>query len=242
MIGALNDFVFAGRTAGEALTTLVRGGRGIISRDMIEVMKLLVDAEMRMFKGLNVRGIFLQNIVTDLLLGIGNKEVFIEFAEHVKKRYDVDPAFNSMNMPALVGFLIDCGIENPIICSSINKAGYFMSPNKEAYEKALAVNSFRPMAMSILASGAVSTRQAVEYVTSFKNIRSIVFGASSKAHILETKEIIDSCWADGKGEIKTIAAAQPDKSRRLSGLRTDGSTLRLDVGIKKNKESANTNR
>ena len=241
IIGALNDFVFVG-PVGQVLGRIARGAMSVVNRDMMESMKLLVDVEMGMFRDLNVRGIFLQNIVTDLLLGMGNKEVFIEFAEHVKKRYGVDPGFNTMNMPALAGFLIDCGIENPIVCSSINKAGYFMSPNKEAYEKALAVNSFRPMAMSIFASGAVSTREAVEYVASQKNIRSIVFGASSKAHILETKEIIDSCWADGRIQIKSIAAARPDTARRLTTSETDGSTLRLKMESSKNKERMNTDR
>jgi len=227
MIGALNDFVFAGRSVGQALHTVVRGGLTVINRDMIEVMKILVDAEMRMFQGLNVKAIFLQNIITDLLLGIGAKQVFVEFADHIKKTYGVDPGFNSMNMPALASFLIDCGIENPIICSAFNKAGYFISPSKEAYEKALAADSFRPIAMSILASGAVSPQEAVEYVTSFKNIRSIVFGASSKAHILKTKEIIDSCWGSRVVQIKSVAAARPDRTRQSTFLQADGSTLRL---------------
>jgi len=193
MIGALNDFLFTGRTAGEALTTLIRGGRGIFNRDMIEVMKLLVDAEMRMFKGLNVRAIFLQNIVTDLLLGIGAKQVFVEFADHVRKTYGVDPAFNTMNMPKLVEFLLGCGIENPIVCSSINKIGYLMNPDKVSYEETIRTQPFRPMAMSIFASGAVAPREAIEYVANQKNIKSIVFGASSKAHIEETKRIIEKC-------------------------------------------------
>jgi len=197
MIGALNDFLFTGRTAGEALTTLIRGGRGIFNRDMNEVMKLLVDAEMRMFKGLNVGAIFLQNIVTDLLLGIGAKQVFVEFAAHVRKTYGVDPAFNTMNMPKLVDFLLGCGIENPILCSSINKAGYLMCPNRQAYEKALAEKPFRPMAMSILASGAVSAQEAVEYVCGLPKVQSIVFGASSRGHIQQTKEMICSNWGIG---------------------------------------------
>jgi len=152
---------------------------------------LLVDAEMRMFRDLNVRAIFLQNIVTDLLLGIGVEEVFIEFSNHIKEKYGVNAAFNSMNMPKLVDFLLDCGIENPIVCSSINKAGYLMNPDVETYEKLIQTKPFRPMAMSILASGAVSPREAVEYIAKQKNIKSIVFGASSKNHIEETKKIID---------------------------------------------------
>jgi len=47
--------------------------------------------------------------------------------------------------------------------------------------------------MSIMASGAVEPKEAVEYVTSFKNIRSIVFGTSSKSHIEETKRMIEKC-------------------------------------------------
>ena len=66
-----------------------------------------------------------------------------------------------------------------------------MHPGIAEYENALATKPFRPMAMSIMASGAVSPEEAVEYVVSQKNIRSIVFGASSKAHIQETKDLIE---------------------------------------------------
>lgn len=191
MIGALNDFVFADCSAAQALETLARGAVSIVSQDMVKVMKLLVDAEMRMFKGLNVRSVFLQNIVTDLLLGLGAKTVFVEFANHIRSIYGVEPAFNTMNLPQLVDFLLECGIENPIVCSSINKIGYLMNPDKTSYEDSIITKPFRPMAMSILASGAVSPKEAVEYVTSQKNIRSIVFGASSKAHIQETKDLIE---------------------------------------------------
>jgi len=191
MIGALNDFIFTGRTVSEAFTTVIRGGRGIINRDMIDVMKLLVDAEMRMFKGLNVRAIFLQNIVTDLLLGLKARRVFIEFADHISSTYGVDPGFNTMNMPYLVDFLLDCGIDNPIVCSSINKAGYLMHPDRDSYEAVIRSKPFRPMAMSILASGAIAPEDAVGYVASLGNIKAIVFGASSLSHILETKRLIE---------------------------------------------------
>lgn len=190
IIGALNDFCFVG-PLGQVLRRIARGAMSIVNRDMMESMKLLVDVEMGMFRDLNVRGIFLQNIVTDLLLGMGNKEVFIEFATHIREKYRVDPAFNTMDMPRLVDFLLDCGIENPIVCSSINKIGYLMNPDKVSYEDTIRKKPFRPIAMSIMASGAVPPKEAVEYVLSQKNIRSIVFGASSKAHIEETKDIID---------------------------------------------------
>ena len=144
-----------------------------------------------MFRDLNIGAIFLQNIVTDLLLGFGTKAIFVEFAKHVRSTYGVEPAFNTMNMPRTVEFLIECGIENPIVCSSINKIGYLMNPDKASYEETIRTKPFRPMAMSIMASGAVPPKEAIEYVASQKNIRSIVFGASSRPHIVQTKELIE---------------------------------------------------
>lgn len=194
IFGALNDFIFADTTAGQAISTLVRGGMSVINQNMIEVMKILVDMEMKMFRGLNVRAVFLQNIVADLLLGMGVKEYFIEFSVYVKQKYGVDAAFNTMNMPAMVDFLLACGIENPIVCSAINKLGYLMSPGKEAYEAAIRTKPFRPFAMSILASGAIAPRDAIEYVVNLGNVNAIVFGASSRNNIEQTKKMLDDAW------------------------------------------------
>jgi hypothetical protein len=194
IIGALNEFLFSGRSLGQALNTVIRGGKSLINKDMIEVMRLLVDAELRMFRGLNVKAVFLQNIVTDLLLGLRAKPIVIAFTEHVRSTYGVEPAFNTMNMPRLVDFLEDCGIRNPIVCSSINKAGYFMSPSVRAYEETLQSNGIRAIAMSIFASGAIPPDEAVGYVCTLPNIQAIVFGASSRGHIEETQRLILSRW------------------------------------------------
>jgi hypothetical protein len=191
IFGALKEFILADSSAGDIIGMLAKGGMTLFERDMMKVMQILVDMEMKMFRGLNVKGVFLQNIVTDLLLGFKAKDAFTGFASYLNSKYGVEAGFNSMNMPMLVDFLLECGIENPIVCSSINKAGYFMNPDKEAYEKALKEKKFRAMAMSILASGGVKPKDAVEYICNQKAIQSIVFGASSRQHIAETKELID---------------------------------------------------
>ncbi len=194
IVGTLKDVIFPGSSAGEIFGAIVRGGKSIIKQDMIETMKLLIDIELRMFRDLNIKAVFLQNIVTDLMLGLGIKEIFIEFTGYIKDKYGVEPGFNSMNMPRLVDFLLECGIENPLVCSSVNKIGYLMNPDKSSYEDTINTKPFRPMAMSILASGAVSPREAIDYVVGQKNIRSIVFGASSRAHIVQTREMIEQAW------------------------------------------------
>jgi len=190
IFGALKDTIISDSSAGDIVGMLTKGGSVFFEKDMIKVMQLLIDIEMKIFRGLDVKVMFLQNIVTDLLLGFGIKEVFIEFASYIKKRYDVEPGFVTMNMPRLVNFLLACGVENPVVCSAINKAGYFMNPDKETYEKTLREQNFRPFAMSILASGAVNPNDAVEYVCRQPNLQAIVFGASSRQHISETRQLI----------------------------------------------------
>lgn len=191
IFGALKEFVLADSTAGDIIRMLAKGGMTLFEKDMTKVMHLLVDNEMKMFRGLNVKVVFLQNIVTDLLLGFKAKEVFVGFVSYLRSKYGLEAGFNTMNMPMLVDFLIECGIENPIVCSCINKAGYLMNPDKDSYERALREKEFRAMAMSIMASGRVQPREAVEYVCNQKAIHSIVFGASSTSHIKETKELIE---------------------------------------------------
>lgn len=190
IFGALREFILADRSAQDIIGMLAKGGMTLFEKDMTTVMQLLVDMEMKMFRGLNVKVVFLQNIVTDLLLGFRAKEAFVGFESYLKSKYRLEAGFNTMNMPMLVDFLIECGIEKPIVCSSINKAGYFMNPDKESYEKALKEKPFRAMAMSIFASGGVKPREAIEYVCRQKTIQSIVFGASSNQHIIETVNLI----------------------------------------------------
>jgi len=192
IFGALKDTIIADSTAGDVIGMLTKGGFSLFEKDMIRVSQLLVDIEMKMFRDLDVKVIFIQNIVTDLLLGFGVKEVFVSFVNHIREKYDAEPGFVTLNLPYLVKFLSECGIEKPIVCSAINKAGYFMNPDIESYERTIRNEDFQPIAMSILASGAVRPNEAVEYIARQPAIRSIVFGASSRQHIIETKELIDS--------------------------------------------------
>jgi hypothetical protein len=206
LVSAINEFLFADRSAMEVIGTLTRGGMTVVNRDMIEVMKLLVDAEMRMFRGLDIQVLFLQNIVTDLLIGLGVKEVAGEFARYVRKRYAVEPGFNTMNLPACVEFLLASGVENPVVCASINQAGYLMSPDRQTCEDAIRTRPFRPVAMSVLASGAIPPRQAIEYVAGLDKVEAVVFGASSRAHIEHTLATIRAAWAGRRGMIAGAAA------------------------------------
>lgn len=178
------------------LNAAVRGGVSLAKKDIEGVTTLLIDAEMKMFEGLKTPVIFLQNVVVDLLLGMGMKEALRIFANHVKTRYNAEPGFITMNMPMLLGVLEELGIENPIVCSNINKIGFRMCGGFEAYEKALREKKFRAIAMSVFASGAIPPKEAIEWICQQPNIEAIVFGASSRGNIRNTKELVDRYWVN----------------------------------------------
>ena len=187
MIGALKRFL----PEDGALGAILKGGVSVAKKDLQGLAELLIDAEMKMFEGLQTPVIFLQNVVTDLLLGLGFREAFRIFAEHVKNRYKAEPAFITMNLPKLLDVLDALAIDNPIVCANMNKIGFRMCGGVAAYEKAIATRRFRPIAMSVFASGAIPAKEALEYVCRQTNIRSIVFGASSRGNIRQTKQLID---------------------------------------------------
>jgi hypothetical protein len=168
----------------------IRGGRSLAKKDIEGITTLLIDSEMKMFQGLNAPVIFLQNVVVDLLLGLGFKDALRVFADHVKDRYGAEPGFITMNLPLLLDVLEEVQVENPIVCSNINKLGFRMCGGIAAYETALRDRRFRAIAMSVFASGAIPPREAIEWVCAQPNIESIVFGASSRANIRSTKELV----------------------------------------------------
>ena len=175
---------------GNFFGTMFKGGMAYLSKDYLKIMELLVDAEMKMFKGIDTPVIFLQNVITDLFLGLRANEILAAFYHYVKKKYNAEAGFITMNMPKLLDVLESQGISNPIICSSINKVGFRMSGGKDIYEETLKTRKVRAIAMQVLGGGAIAPNEAIEYVCGLPNIESILFGASSKANIANTVENI----------------------------------------------------
>lgn len=187
ILGTLKAYI-----PGNILAVASKAGIAYMKKDYPSLMELLVDAEMKMFKGMNTPVIFLQNVIVDLLLGLGMDEIIKHYADYIKKEYNAEPGFITMNLPRMVDLCERLDIKNPIICSSINKIGFRMSNSIEEYEEYLnSDREFRPIAMQVLAAGALKPEEAIEYVCRFAKIESILFGASSRGHIQQTKELIE---------------------------------------------------
>ena len=192
MVGAAQEMLFA-KGAKSALGKMVSGGMAVATLDAVKLMKMLVDQEMEIYHDLDIRVVFLQNIIVDLMLGYDVAEPFVAYCEHIRKKYGAYPGLITQNLPFLRRKLIEWGIEDVVICASINKIGYLMSPGVEEYEAVLAENDgakYPVMAMSTLASGAVPPGEAYDY-NNKRNVESVVFGASSPGNIKQTVSLIE---------------------------------------------------
>lgn len=179
---------------GSIVETLFKGAISAVTQDMENPTKLLVDAEMKRFVGLKTPVVFLQNVVTDLLLGLKLNHMFAIFARHVEEKYGAEAGFITMNLPLLVDTLEQVGIKNPIVCANINKIGFRMSGGVDTYRDLIRSGRCRTIAMSIFASGAIPPREAIEWVCGLDGLHSIVFGASSPGNIRQSKELIEQAW------------------------------------------------
>ena len=185
IMGSIKQYV-----PGNIFTAFAKGGLAFMQKDLISLMELLIDAEMKMFKGIATPVIFLQNVVTDLLLGLGMTDFLVGFHDYVREKYQAEAGFITMNLPLLLNVLESGGISNPTICASINKIGFRMSGGTEVYEKIIAEKRCKLIAMQVFGAGSILPEEALEYVCNLE-IDSILFGASSRGNIKNTRELIN---------------------------------------------------
>jgi len=180
-------------TPGNKFISGLKGAGSLVTANPVPMMQLLVDSEMKMLNGMNVQGIFLLNIVTDLLLGLEMHDMLYEFAQYAEKKYNVKAGFYTMNHVKLYDVLVNkLGLKDPIICSVINKVGFRMNPTQDEVERSLKEHKSYNIAFSILASGAIKPKEAAEYINSLEGVDSVLFGASSPSHIKDTKELLEA--------------------------------------------------
>jgi hypothetical protein len=176
------------------MDTLIRGATSAITQDVEKVMQLLIDAELKRFRDVSTPVIFLQNVVTDLLLGLKFYDMLGAFHRYIRDKYKAEAGFITMNLPLLTKVLKEQGIKNAIVCANINKIGFRMCGGIEAYRDVIQNGDFRVVAMSVLASGAIPPKEAIQWACELDGLHSIVFGASSPANIRNTRDLIASYW------------------------------------------------
>ena len=172
-----------------------RGVLGAMARtatgDLSGLMQMLVEVELLMTKGLRVRGVFLQNVIFDLIMGLHGTHILERFNCYVEDRFKATPGYITINHPLAQQVLCDdIGIENPWICSFFNVAGLRMHPSKELVEQSYANGRSRNIAMSVFASGVLDARDSIAYVRNARGLDSVLFGSSSRENIINNIKLL----------------------------------------------------
>src|SRR5690606_35574495 len=88
IIGTIKQYV-----PGKLFGTFARGGMAYLNKDYIKLMEIFIDAEMKMFQGVSTPVIFIQNVLTDMILCLGMNEVFAEYDSYIRKKYKSEPGY-----------------------------------------------------------------------------------------------------------------------------------------------------
>ena len=170
------------------VSNIVGGLKLIAQRDIMHLIPFAVDIEVpkQLPKGSYV---YLQNIITDLVIGLGRQDLLAKFITSVQKK-GYKPGIVTLNPIILYKWLRKQEVDTSdmIMCFNINDTGFNVFPNKSEVESfAKACHPFKKMGMSIFASGAGNIPQSIKYIKSL-NLDYVVFGTSKMTNLRKNIE------------------------------------------------------
>ncbi|MEO9364620.1 MULTISPECIES: hypothetical protein [Candidatus Nitrosocaldus] len=175
----------------EKMRIVFSGGLSMLRKDINGLLKTFIDVELLQFNNVNVRCIFLHDVLVDLALALRLRNIFELFIEHVEDKHNAKAGFVTKNFSRLVRQLNEWAIDEKVIMAPFNKVGFQMNPSREECEEALRECKHDVIAMSTLAAGYLKPAEAYEYLFRLPNIRSVVVGVSSKKHAEETFRLLN---------------------------------------------------
>lgn len=174
------------------LKNIIVGFKIIFTMDMKHLIPLVLDIEVpkNLKKGSYV---YMQNVITDLLIGIGRADLIIDFIYAVVKK-GFKPGIITLN-PVLLDLNLNSDlrikkIKDLIVCFNINKDGFNVFPSLNKVEEfILSKPKYKLMGMSILSSGAGNITDSIEYVKKI-NLDYVVFGSSKLSNVKSNFDLL----------------------------------------------------
>ena len=139
--------------------------------------------------------IYMQNIITDLLLGIGRGDILIEFIKSVSNM-GYKPGIITLN-PIMFDKLLKNEqeanwLKDLVVCFNINKEGFNVFPSLNNVEDLIKSRpKYQLMGMSIFASGAANIPHSIDYINKLK-LDYVVFGSSRLENIKSNFELFNN--------------------------------------------------
>lgn len=139
--------------------------------------------------------IYMQNIITDLLIGMGRGDILIEFIKSVIK-IGYKPGIITLN-PVMLDEILkneqDTNwFKDLVVCFNINKEGFNVFPSLDSVENFIESRpTYKLMGMSIFASGAANIPSSINYIKKLK-LDYAVFGSSRLENIKSNFELFNN--------------------------------------------------
>ena len=139
--------------------------------------------------------VYMQNIVTDLLLGIGRGDLLIEFIKSVSNM-GYKPGIITLN-PIMFDKLLKKEQDTPwlkdlVVCFNINQDGFNVFPSLNIVEDFIKSRpKYKLMGMSVFASGALNIPSSVSYVKKL-DLDYVVFGTSRLENVKSNLNIFNN--------------------------------------------------
>ena len=139
--------------------------------------------------------IYMQNIITDLLLGMGRGDILIEYIKSVSNM-GYKPGIITLN-PIMFDKLLKneqeaSWLKDLVVCFNINKVGFNVFPSLNTVEDFIKSRpKYQLMGMSIFASGAANIPHSIDYIKKLK-LDYVVFGSSRLENIKSNFELFNN--------------------------------------------------
>jgi len=177
----------------KSVRSIGHGLRGALTGDLASIMKTYLSYEISRVKS-SVSGrarldsMMLHQLVTDMALALDLDWLFKSYVDFLSSRR-IAPGFNTGNFAYLVDKFNEWSIDfdEVVVLAPFNKVGFQMTPSIEECEEALrSLPAPAVIAISVLAAGSVTPKDAAEYVAALPNIKGIAVGVSREKHARET--------------------------------------------------------
>ena len=132
--------------------------------------------------------VLLNEVIADMGLALDFDWLFRSFISYLCKK-KITPGFNTRNFPYLVKKFEKWGIslDEILIVTPFNEAGFQMNPSREECERTLANMSCPAvLAISVLAAGYYKPSMAVDYLAGLDNLMGVIAGVSNEHQASET--------------------------------------------------------
>jgi len=162
------------------LKNIIGGVKLVATQNLTSITPLALNLEVpnNLKKG---SYIYMQNIITDLLMGMGRGDLLIEFIKNVYK-LGYKPGIITLN-PIMFDELLKKTnnkdiLKELVVCFNINKEGFNVFPSlKNVEDLVRSKPNYKLMGMSIFASGAANIPSSIDYIKQL-NLDYVVFGSS----------------------------------------------------------------